>query len=165
MADERIILTAAILVAFVGYLYYRHEHERALPPQAQEAPPGTALGIHKMLPKRPITQAHDKMYEFVPTRDNPHPRLLSGVQSPVHNPYGNPMPYSGGVEVRSRRQAYLPVKHESDLERMYKGTDEWSSGYFFHSVPDPTHMAREVYWPEDRHPDIVSQEAWLARRF
>lgn len=160
MAHAETLLAVVVLVVFIGYLMYRKRSVEGS--SAAEAPP--SIGIDKMLSKRPITQAHDKAYEFVPTRDNPNPRLLSGVQAPAHNPYGNPLPYSRGVEVRSRRQAYLPVKHESDLERMYKGTDELSAGYFFHSLPDPTLMAREVYWPEDHHPDPVSQEAWLARR-
>ena len=99
------------------------------------------------------------VYEFIPTKANPLPVLLDGVQEPVHNPYGNPMPYDGGVPVRSKKCTVVgPPLEDTCLSRMYTGTSEWSQDLFINTVPDTTLMARPVYWPQDPAPDIVSRE-------
>ena len=84
--------------------------------------------------------------------------FLTGVQHPTENPYGNPMPYEPGVAVRS---AVPPKEYYTDdcLAHMYRGTTEWDQNLFFYRIPDPTLMARQVFWPQDPRPDIVSNEA------
>jgi len=89
--------------------------------------------------------------------------FLKGVQNPVNNPYGNPMPYGSGVAVRSSKP---PMQYYTDdcLAKLYRGTDEWDENLFFNQIPDPTLIARPVFWPQDPRPDIVSNEAACADR-
>lgn len=82
----------------------------------------------------------------------------TGVKDPVNNPYGNPMPYEPGIAVRS---SVPPMEYYQDdcLAHMYRGTSEWDQNLFFNRIPDPTLVARNVFWPQDPRPDIVSNEA------
>ena len=82
----------------------------------------------------------------------------TGVRDPVNNPYGNPMPYEPGIAVRS---SVPPMEYYQDdcLAHMYRGTSEWDQNLFFNRIPDPTLVARNVFWPQDPRPDIVSNEA------
>ncbi len=82
----------------------------------------------------------------------------TGVRDPVNNPYGNPMPYEPGIAVRS---SVPPMEYYQDdcLAHMYRGTSEWDQNLFFNQIPDPTLVARNVFWPQDPRPDIVSNEA------
>lgn len=113
-----------------------------------------------------LSQAYDDhqrrasgLCRFVPTRADPLPKLLDGVQNLESNPYGNPMPYDAGVPFRSKKCSVVgPPLEDTCLARMYKGTSEWDPGFFFNTVPDTTLMAREVFWPQDPAPDIVSRE-------
>jgi hypothetical protein len=92
------------------------------------------------------------------------PSYLPGVAQTLDNPYGNPMPYGGGVEVRSQKPSVSYFQDDS-LQRIYKGTDVNSEGWFFNTIPDPTLMARPVYWTQNPQPDIVSKEADCSYRF
>ncbi len=86
------------------------------------------------------------------------PKFLDGVKDLVNNPYGNPMPYEPGIAVRSSKPP-MQLFEDNCLAAMYRGTDEWDEHYFFNQIPDPTLMARPVFWPQDPQPDIVSNEA------
>lgn len=91
-------------------------------------------------------------------------KFETGVVENINNPYGNPLPYDKGVAVRSAKP---PMQYYQDdsLSHIYRGTDEWDENLFFNQIPDPTLMARPVFWPEDYRPDIVSNEAACADRF
>lgn len=88
----------------------------------------------------------------------------TGVKDAVNNPYGNPMPYEPGIAVRSSKP---PMQYYQDdfLSHMYRGTDELDQNLFFNQIPDPTLVARPVFWSEDPRPDIVSNEAACGDRF
>ncbi len=86
-----------------------------------------------------------------------------GKKETVNNPYGNPMPYEPGIAVRSAKP---PMQYFEDncMSALYRGTDEWDEHLFFNQIPDPTLVARPVFWPQDPRPDIVSNEAACADR-
>ena len=89
--------------------------------------------------------------------------FTEGSRDPVHNPYGNPMPYEPGIAVRSSKPPMRSIR-DNCLSTMFRGTDEWDQNLFFNQIPDPTLVARPVYWTQDPHPDIVSNEAACADR-
>lgn len=92
------------------------------------------------------------------------PSYLPGIPKTPCNPYANPMPYNGGVEVRSQKPK-LQMFVDDSMQRIFKGTDVNSAGWYFNTIPDPTLMARPVYWTHDPRPDIVSKEADCSYRF
>lgn len=86
-----------------------------------------------------------------------------GVINQINNPYGNPLPYEDGSEVRS---SIPPIKYlpEDSVAKLYRGTSQTDENLFFNRIPDPTLIARPVFWPEDPRPDIVSDQANCAYR-
>lgn len=88
---------------------------------------------------------------------------LKGVKNPESNPYGNPLPYEPGIAVRSSKPP-MQIFSDDCLAKLYRGTDEWDQNLFINQIPDPTLMARPVFWTQDPQPDIVSNEAACADR-
>lgn len=88
---------------------------------------------------------------------------LAHVQSLPDNPYGNPLPYSG-VEPKAKPAIKPTSDGFTELDRVARGTTEADPGWFFNTVPDPTLVARPVFWNQDPQPDIVSQEDLLGWR-
>jgi len=109
-------------------------------------------------------------FQFIGTPENPNPELLNGIARTEMNEYGNPMPYSCGVEVRSMRSDITnppPTKPTQPwVNHLYSGTDELEMGLFANPLPDQTLVAGPaVFWPYDPQPDIVSSDARLADRW
>jgi hypothetical protein len=90
------------------------------------------------------------------------PVKLLPLPTAVRNPYNNTLPYDTDVNYQKPKIDFFA---DDSLERIYKGTDENSQGWFFNTVPDPTLMARPVHWTQDSRPDIVSKEADCSYRF
>ena len=109
-----------------------------------------------------IVAYHRHRSSLVPIAVTTAPQTVSGfetgVRDPVDNPYGNPMPYEPGIAVRS---SVPPMEDFQDdcLAHLYRGTSELDQNLFFNRIPDPTLIARQVFWPQDPRPDIVSNEA------
>jgi hypothetical protein len=68
------------------------------------------------------------------------------------NPYGNPMQY-GGVK-KYGKPTGPPI--ETFDQKLYRGTDEIDQDLFHHTIPDPTLVARPVFWNFSPDADVVS---------
>jgi len=111
---------------------------------------------------------HRNPWEFIPTREEPTPDLLS-VEAKCpdrdENPYCNPMPYTApGAEVRSQRSNYQP-EPEPWIDKLYRGSEDTPMNLYANRIPDPTLMARPVFWNFNAQPDIVSAQARVADRW
>jgi len=111
---------------------------------------------------------HRDQWEFIPTPLDPTPDLLSpSAKCPDQdeNPYCNPMPYQApGAEVRCQRSTYEP-KPEPWLDKLYRGSNDTPMDLYANRIPDPTLIARPVFWNFDPRPDIVSAQARVADRW
>jgi hypothetical protein len=105
---------------------------------------------------------------FYTIQNSPKPSMAQGggEASLSHinpaNPYHNTLPYDTQVRYQKPKVQYFA---DDSVERIFKGVDEMSEGWFFNTVPDPTLMARPVHWTQDSRPDIVSKEADCSYRF
>lgn len=136
-----LVVVVAAIGVFAYFLWRRHEAE--------------------LLNAEPVSEP-----ESAPTA---RPELLdSNVLKTSANPYGNPLPYDDGLAVHTARpdnDAWKKLQEDDDPERrMYTGLSEIQPGLLFNRVPDPTLMARPVYWTSDAHADIVSSAVSLFKR-
>jgi hypothetical protein len=74
-----------------------------------------------------------------------------------NNPYGNPNPYQFHEAARMKRTRQpneldihdmITEQSQRDMIKMYYGSSELDEGLFINPLPDPTNMARPVFFPE-----------------
>lgn len=176
--DMRAIVVGAIALALVVIVTYRTNRQRDAARETAQggtggagASGGTGTITPQLIASAPDIQektTRTDPWEFVPTRADPTPNLLpSGAVAPDRdeNPYQNPMPYAApGVEVRSERATYEP-EPEPWLDKLYRGSEDTPMDWYANRLPDPTLMARPVFWNYDDRPDIVSAQARVADRW
>jgi len=168
--DLRTVIVGIVAVAISSLVYYSGEEKKLKETKEALLKSPELFDLGKTESHSPFggEAFHRDRWEFIPTPLNPTPDLLppsAKCPDQDENPYCNPMPYQApGAEVRCRRSTYEPAP-EPWLDKLYRGSNDTPMDLYANRLPDPTLMARPVFWNFDPRPDIVSHQARVADRW
>jgi len=166
--DLRALVVGAIALALVTMSYVAEDGRKKKNGSAREARLEVATPRPSDAAFRPLGARHRDPWEFVPTRNDPTPDLLpASAVAPDRdeNLFKNPLPYAApGAEVRTERATYEP-EPEPWIDKIYRGSDDTPIDFYANRIPDPSLVARPVYWNFHPQPDVVSAQARVADRW